>query len=57
MKKYANSWKGGLQLCSISSSWKECLDSKGTISTAQERGMSLVKMPDTKISCYGIYKG
>lgn len=43
----SNSQKGGLQLCN---SWKKCLDSEGTMSTAQERGLSLIKMPDTKMS-------
>lgn len=43
----SNSQKGGLQLCN---SWKKCLDSEGTMSTAQKRGLSLIKMPDTKMS-------
>lgn len=41
--------KGGFQLSS--SSWKESLDSGETLSTAQERGLSLVKMPGTKMGC------
>jgi len=50
-----NSQKVGLRPCS--SSQEECLDSGGTLGTAQERGLSFVKIPGTKMSCYVLFKG